>query len=80
MPVQKMAGNLLKVPCKSIRYRNINNGTRQQIKSNLKDIEGTHKIFVKSGKLNKMSPYKYKHMLHREVIKHFLKSSTSFRS
>ena len=54
---------------KFIKFRNVSNNIQQQIKSDLKDIEGTNKIFVqvdKSSILYKMSPNKYKWMLHKK--------------
>lgn len=46
---------------KSVRYRNVSDGIQWWIKSDLKDIEGIHKIFVKADKsdnLYKTSPNK----------------------
>ena len=54
---------------KSMKYRNVCNGIQQQLRSDLKDIEGNNKIFVKadkSGNLYKLSPNKYKLILHKK--------------
>ena len=44
------------------------------MRNGLNDIEGNSKISVKYDKscnLYKMSPYRYKQTLHKEVIKHY---------
>ena len=43
----------------------------------VKKVENSNKIIVKADKssnVNKMSPNKYKQMLHKEVIKHYQKA------
>ena len=65
---------------RSIRYRRVNNNLQQQIRNDLKDIEGYNKILVKVDKSNnlyKMSPNRYKQMLHKEVITHHKKAPPS---